>query len=329
MQTGAISVFGAMEIGMTLPKAIQAQIDAADALVEQMNGAPAPVETPAEPVEPSVAQQPPEVHVPQVTPAQQPQQHDEWQSRFHTLRGKYDAEVPRLSQQVRELQTAMQTLLAENERLKQAPAQAPANLVTDADREAFGTDLIDAMDRVAKQATSPVLQEVERLRQEKAQLEERLGSVNKEVAVSAQDRYQTKLTQLVPNWETVNQDQGFLVWLGQTDPVFGVARQAALDAAYGRLDAPATAAVFQAYLATTTPAAPVTAARQELQSQVAPSRSRVAAAPAADDGANKIWTDRDIQQFYTDVRKGAYTQAEADRIEDQINRAVAEGRFRA
>lgn len=312
---------------MTLPKAIQAQIDAADAIVEQMNGAPAPAETPAEAPEPQPAPQPPEVVVPQVVPAQQPQ-HDEWKSRFDTLRGKYDAEVPRLSQQVRELQTATQTLLAENERLKAERANAPANLVTDADREAFGADLIDAMDRVAKQATSPVLQEVERLWQEKSQLEERLGSVNKEVAVSAQDRYQTKLTQMVPNWETVNQDQGFLVWLGQTDPVFGVARQAALDAAYHRLDAVATAAVFQAYLATTTPAAPVTAARQELQSQVAPSRSRVAAAPAADDGANKIWTDRDIQQFYTDVRKGAYTQAEADRIEDQINRAVAEGRFR-
>lgn len=69
-------------------------------------------------------------------------------------------------------------------------------------------------------------------------------------------------------------------------------------------------------------------AKDELQSQVAPNRSRTAVAPTVDDGQNKVWTEAEIRQFYTDVRRNHYTQAETDRIENQINQAVAEGRVR-
>lgn len=313
---------------MTLPKAIQAQIEAADAQVEQMYGRqPDNTDTDNQNPEPQVDSKQPEANIPQVVQAPQPAV-DEWKPRFDTLQGKYNAEIPRLNQQVRETQHALQTLLEENARLKASHREPVNNLVTDADREAFGTDLVDVMGRVAKEATQPLRQELDRLNNEKAQLEAQLGHVNSEVQVSAADRFQTKLTQLVPNWETVNQDQRFLLWLGEQDPVFGVQRQAALDAAAGRNDAAATAAVFTTWLNTVTPPQTPTNPRQELQNQVAPSRSRVAAAPTADDGATQIWTEAQISNFYTEARRGRFDQAEADRIEAQINRAVSEGRVR-
>jgi hypothetical protein len=320
-------VFGAMEIGMALPKAIQAAIEAADAIVDQMNAVPPeaahPEDTPANP-DPVVEAEHVVAAVPEVVTPQQPQ-HNEWESRFNTLRGKYDAEVPRLSNQVRELNQAMQTLMQENERLK-TETKAKTNLVTDADKEAFGSDLVDLIDRAAKQATSDLREELAHVKAAKTELERRLGGVGEELSVSAQDRFQTKLTQMVPTWATVNSDHNFLLWCGQIDPVFGVPRQAALDSAAQRLDANAAAAVFQAYLNSLPK--PTNEVRKELQSQVAPNRSRTAVAPSSDETSNKVWTDGEIRQFYNEARRGSYTQAEVDRIEEQINRAVTEGRIR-
>lgn len=306
---------------MALPKAIQAQVEAADAIVEQMNGAPAAADTHQN--DEPIADAPASAAVPEVVT---PPQHNEWESRFNTLRGKYDAEVPRLSHQVRELNQTMQTLMDENARLKSESAKVKTNLVTDADKEAFGSDLVDLIDRATKQATAGFQQELAQIRAEKSELERRLGGVGEELTMSAQDRFQTKLTQMVPTWQAVNTNQNFLVWCGQVDPVFGVPRQAALDAAAERLDANAAASVFQAFLNTAQP--PANDVKKELQSQVAPNRSRTAQAPTADDGSNKVWNEAEIHQFYTDVRRNAYTQAEADRIETQINQAVAEGRVR-
>ena len=84
---------------MALPKAIQAQAEAADALVAQMNGEPANTDTPPQNNEPSPADPPPDNPPQNVSPEPQPQPvvpEETWQAKFFTLKGKYDAEVPRL-----------------------------------------------------------------------------------------------------------------------------------------------------------------------------------------------------------------------------------------
>nr|WP_314859317.1 hypothetical protein [uncultured Undibacterium sp.] len=98
-----------------------------------------------------------------------------------------------------------------------------------------------------------------------------------------------------------------------------------MDNAAQGLDAERAAIVFNAYKATLAPA-PRTPA-QQLASQVAPTRSRNTPVPAAGNSGT-IWTQRDIQSFYADLRRGHLDDAEASRIEQEIQLAVSEGRVR-
>jgi FtsZ-binding cell division protein ZapB len=315
---------------MTLPKAIQDQIEHADQIVAQLNGeAPAPADTPPQ-EEPQPTEPAPEVVVPKAEPAPvtTPPQPDVWETKYNVLQGKYNAEVPRLSQQVRELMQANQKLAEDMEALKTQRTTADQNsLVTDADKEAFGSDLVDLAERVARKNLLPLQQELAQLKEENNRLMQQVERTGHDVASTAMEAYTMNLTRLVPNWQDVNVDQGFLTWLGQIDPVFGVERQAALDRSLERMDATATAAVFNAYLASL-PQARKPDPKDELQRQVAPNRSRSAAAPVADDWSQKHWTEQEIHQFYMDQRRGVYSPAEADRISNEIDRAVAEGRIR-
>lgn len=313
-----------------LPKAIQQQVEEAEQMMASMtNGAPAPdADTRNEAQTPEHVSAEPKVEVSQATPAPAPQEPSPWENKYNVLRGKYDAEVPRLHDQIRELRQAHQQMMAEVERLKTQSAEQPS-LVTDADREAFGEDLVSLAERVAKQNLKPLQDKLAKLEAENASLHQSMARTEQEVQITSQDAYRNKLTALVPNWEAVNQDHGFLVWLGQTDPVFGVQRQEGLNRAYSNLDAHATAAIFNAYMQTVAPAAKPKSPKDELQSQVAPTRSRSVAAPVTDEWSSKIWTGREIEHFYNEQRRGAYTLADADRISNEIDRAVAEGRVRA
>lgn len=315
---------------MTLPKAIQAQVEAADQLVAQMNGeAPTPDVDTQHQIEAPEAPEPEEAPIPQAVATPAPPAPDPWETKYNVLRGKYDAEVPRMNQQLRELAQANQKLMEEMEALKnKRTTEASNSLVTDADKEAFGPDLVDLAERVARKNLMPLQEELARIREENATLRQQVERTGNDVQHTAQGAYFTRLTALVPEWQEMNEDQGFLQWLGQVDPVFGEERQAGLDRALARLDADATAAVFKTYQSTLAPQAKKPNPKDELQRQVAPTRSRVATTPAADDSSQKYWTEQEIYQFYDAQRRGAYTMAEADRIANEIDRAVAEGRIR-
>ena len=68
---------------------------------------------------------------------------ESFKQKYATLRGKYDAEVPRLHQQVKELTDQMNAIREEAEAAKKAEAEKPkekVSYVTDADREEYGDD---------------------------------------------------------------------------------------------------------------------------------------------------------------------------------------------
>lgn len=321
---------------MTLPAAVQANLDKANAIQAQMNAAPAgQADTPAEVLEPDPAPQP-EVEIPQATAPQPaepvPPVESDWERKYKVLQGKYNAEVPRLNEQVHQLQAAMAEM---QEQMKAAQKQRTdveaKSLVTDADREAFGADLVNLAERIAKQQLLPVQSELERANQVIEQLQTQLKRNTDEVQVTGQQSFLTGLAREVPEWEAMNEDAGFLAWLAQPDPVFGVERQTALDQAAASLNVKAAAAVFNAYKATIaaqTPAKPAKSPKDGLQSQVAPSRSRAGTAPESDPFAGKIWNDAEIRAFYAAKREGAYTPEQAARISAEIDRAAAEGRVR-
>lgn len=321
---------------MALPKAIQQQVEDADLLVQQMQGdkTVTPTETDPEPQDPPNNQQP-QASVSLETPPQpaEPLQDSKWESKYHTLKGMYDAEVPRLHNQVRELQTQMKELMdakAEAEaRAAQAQQEPVKSLITEQDKEAFGTDLIDLIERATESKVATFKTRESELINEINQLKSQLGSVSERQVVSDQDRFVFGLGQKVPDWEQLNVDAGFLAWLSEVDPVYGLPRQVALSNAYNALDVDRVANIFNTYKASVAPTKPVEKQpKPSLQSQVAPTRSRATSAPTATDANQKFWTSNEIEEFYSEWRRGYLDNDEAARLESEIHAAIAEGRVR-
>lgn len=325
-----------------LPRAVQRQADEVTRIEKELADRKAVPTS-----ETSETTPPPETPSPEVPPAPTPPPQPtpdvvaEWEQRYRTLKGKYEAEVPRLHQQVRDLTQSVQEL---TQRSQQPPTPAPETppqkkrLVTDKDAETFGPDLLDlikrqseeiAEDLVSKRSSS-LQNEIKRLETENQTLKAQLGDVSRNQETSAQENYLAKLTNVVPDWEQVNTDQRFLLWLGEVDPFTGLQRQAYLDDAFKALDVNRTAHLFNAWKQSVTPAAPAPVQQRqttELQRQVTPGKSKATPAPAADPNT-RIWTVNEIEQFYVEVRKGQHTPDEARRIENEINLAVSTGRVK-
>jgi hypothetical protein len=314
---------------MALPKAIQQQVEAADELVAQMNGQPTnpdpdpnpdpgPDPTP-DPQPQPVSQEPqPQPTIPEET----------WQAKFFTLKGKYDAEVPRLHAQVKELSTQVQQLITEAA-AKPAPTQEPAKtLITEQDKEAFGSDLLDLIDRATEQKIAGFREREVQLQAEIKELKGTVGKVDETIGANSKEIFIERLAKQVPDWEALNVDQGFLTWLAEVDPVYGLPRQAALNNAYESLDAARTANIFKQYKATVAPAPAQQNNRQQLSRQVAPTRSRTSPAPATSAADTRIYTQGEITQFYEEWRRGFLDENDAVRMEKEIHAAIAEGRVR-
>ena len=334
---------GAKEIEMALPKAVQHQLEEADRLVATINGDKTgedSSETNPENQEKDLLvnverqDNPPENVTPpdntvsqETTPQGVPE--EKWSHKYHTLKGMYDAEVPRLHSQVREMQTQIQQLIADKATVEARVAEVPkvSSLITDEDKEAFGPDLIDLIDRATEAKVSTLRDRESTLINEIKELKGQLGNVSERQVVSDKDRFLAGLGQQVSDWESLNVNPGFLEWLQQVDPVYGLPRHAALNNAYDQLDVARVANIFNAYKQTL-PQKPVAKNNQaELQRQVAPTRTRSGTPPTSSE-SDQYFTQGDIEQFYTDWRRGLYDDAEAASMEKQIHAAAAEGRIR-
>lgn len=334
---------------MALPKAVQDLAEQADRIVDQLSSDKTGEDpqgtdpetgtesTPKDPQDPQATQDPPadgndnstEAKPAPVVPEQT------WEQRYHTLKGMYDAEVPRMHGQVRELQQQMQQLMADKAAAEaQAKQQQPEpvkSLITDHDKEAFGTDLIDLIERATESKVSTLRDKEAKLLDRIAQLEGQLGDVSERQVVSDKDRFLMGLTQKVPDWEQLNTDPGFLQWLAEVDPVYGMPRQAALTSAYEVFDVARVSAVFNSYKLLIAPKQTEQAKAKpsdQLQRQVAPTRSRAGNTTVPNDSNTKIWTQAEIGSFYDEWRRGFLDNDEAARIEKEIAAASNEGRIR-
>lgn len=316
---------------MALPKAVQDQLDEAERLqsefVTAQAGEPETRDAQAEPVEaePEVETQEPETKPePVVT-------EETWEQRYKSYTGHYEAEMARAREAAQQAEERTRRLEAEMAELKnqftQKQQQTVSSLVTDDDVEAFGNDLIDLQKRVAKQtyleAKQEFAQERKQLEAEIAALRGEVTGVNERVAGSDYDRFLNKVTQVVPDWEQINANQGFLRWLGEVDPMLGKPRQALMDEAAGAMDANRVSAIFTAYK--TLVSKPTSKPSTDLQRQVSPSKT-ASSATSVEPTNTTVWSQRDIQRFYQDVAQGHISAERAVQIEAELNAAVAEGR---
>lgn len=326
---------------MSLPKQIQDLADEAERLTQEMAAEPAPEEPQATEEIPGEPGQEPSGEVePQPTPEPEPAPQPEtfkgddaetWKKRYQTLQGMFNAEIPRLTAKITDLERQLETKAAAPE-----PKPAPIPTVTDKDVEAFGSDLIDLIKRQAGDTLAAAQSDFDaRLAAKDAELAELRSQVSSVVDTqgnTALANYFADLATLVPDYEAVNVNPVFLDWLSQVDDVAGVPRQHFLNSAYEARDVQRTARLFNLFKNQTgKPPAPQAQAKEpppELQRQVAPSGSRASSTPA--DSTTKIWSMREVDKFYRDVSKGLYRgkSDEQARIEAEIDLAVSQGRLR-
>lgn len=375
-----------------LPKSVQKQIDEANRIAKEVY-AEKPDEQPADGEEkpeeatsaPESNDQPkggdpvsasgPETSEPtEETPAQssadpkarQSEQPGEgWEQRYKVLQGKYNAEVPRLQKENREMQDQLremrqrlndtQGMIAALQKRGEDPQTQPKSeskeldQISDEEIREFGPDLKDFIERVARVAVMPKLQEALGERDKKfQQLEQRTTSLAQHDQQTARERFFSQLNDEIPGWENQNEDPQFLDWLEQRDPYAGRTRMELLTEAYQKLDTPRVIAFFKGFqsenAAVTPPASdaapaqegseePKQESRQKLDEYVAPGTPKTGTAGAPDGSGKRVWTRKDISDFYRQrnefVRRGRKMPEELLKLERDLHKAQQEGRIQA
>lgn len=318
---------------MSLPKQVQQQLEEVERLEAMAQGQdpdaspespqdpppaePAPAEETAPPAQPAAE-----------TPPEAPQD-DKWEQRYRSLQGTFRADQERSRAEIAALTRQVETLTAQLADREQ-PARKPGKtLVTDKDVEDFGPELLDVIRRQAEVVAEERLVEVNA---ENARLREQLMSVTDRQGLSDRQVFFGQLASLVPDYEDVNLDQGFIDWLAETDPLSGLPRQAYLNDAFEKMDARRTATLFNSYKQSVAPPeipTPAPPARNGLERHVAPTtaRSTTVVPPAAQ---TRIWTTAEVDRFYRDCTSGKYNGRDAERaqIETEIDAAMMSGRVR-
>ena len=304
-----------------LPRAVREAEELADRLQKELieqSQAPEAPEQPAPPQEAAPEQTPEqtpngsEQPAPVVNAQPQPQPED-LEHRYKVLQGKYNAEVPRLSSENKELRTRLQTLEQQLEEMKAAVPKA--SLVKPEEIEEYGEGLIDVARRIAREELAAKEQEIEKLKAE-------INSIKSVTTKTVENDFFKTLGEMVPDWQQMNTDEGFLKWLDQVDELTGEQRIQLLSKAEAQRDAVRAAKFFQAFKKESSTWA--AKSQDALAAQVVPPASPAPNTPQA----KRIWTRGEIQQFYDRMRRGTVTDQEAIAIEADINAALVEGRIR-
>lgn len=329
---------------MALPKQVQAQLAEVEELEKTLTAQKEPKKKKAK--EPEVSEELPEDTEAEVTveaeEAVEPEEAkpadtsptdvaDEFEQKYKTLRGKYDAEVPRLHQQVKDLQAKLTDLVKAQEEKPKEPTKPKEKVsyVTDADRAEFGEELIDVQRRVAREVSQDYEDRFEQQEAIIAELQKQLKQTGSQVGEMS---FAQKLTQLVPDFADVDKDERWVAWLNEYDPMVRGPRRDQAAAAFNAGDADAVAHYVKLWKSTLEPTVPQErkTRQAELEKQVAPNRTANSASTKSVGKDVKIYSEREITNAWNKIRslntRNMYD--EASKLEAEITAAYLEGRVR-
>lgn len=364
-----------------LPKSVRKQIEAANKLAAEISnavqgGTPAPAKEEGQPApaaadaappkggDPSsqpapASKEAPAASSPAPAPQPEPPKVEDFQQKYNVLRGKYDAEVPRLHAQihdltdaVRDLRQQLSNVQAEAEMLKAArgkPADAGATGEVSPDEiRQFGPDLHDFIRRTAASVAASQVAEVKQTVESKLKrTDEVVAHVADTTAKTAREKLLEQLTAAVPGWSEQNTDPAFLQWLEGEDMFSGEKRGKLLTQAYRRNDAQRVIAFFTGFqrenaAASSPPSASAAPAQQEPPAQnagpqrklddfVAPGTPKTGSAGAPDGSGKRVWTRASIAAFYrkrTDLlKRGKPLPPDLVKQEQDLQSAMRDGRI--
>lgn len=319
---------------MALPKQVEAQLKELEAIEAQLSAAqnPAPQEPVApaepeksEPAKDSVEQKPEAAP----KPVEAEPSDDKWEQKYRTLKGMYDAEVPRLHAQVKELTSRMDQMARVQQEAPKPEVKpaAPTKLVTDDDVQTFGEDLIEVQRKVAREVAQEFRADLDALRAENEELRKQMATTGTKVSEASFDQ---QLHRLVPDFAQINVDPKWIEWLDEIDPMIRAPRKTIAQEAFARGDADGVAYYVDMFRKSVAPAEqPKNDRAAELERQIQPKRS--ASAPTKGSPSGRTFTTADVETMFQKVRQlGASGRLEeARKLEAEIDSAYMEGRVTA
>ena len=333
---------------MALPKQVQQQLDEVEELEKQLEAQGEEVEAKPEVKKKKTSKkakaEDTEVEVTDDEPIEEPvaveatpaddsieEVSESFKQKYATLRGKYDAEVPRLHQQVKELTDQMNAIREEAQAAKKAEAEKPkekVSYVTDADREEYGDDLIDFQRRVAKEVSQDYEERFEQQSRVIQDLQSKISNTDSQVGEVG---FTQKLNALVPEFDQLDNDERWVAWLNEIDPMTRGPRRDQAQAAFNSGDAEAVAHYVSLFRGSVEPVANGKSDRQtELEKQVTPSRSASTVASKSSNNSSKIYSEKELDRGWTKIRdlnsQGKYDDAE--KLEAELTVAYMEGRVK-
>ena len=331
---------------MALPRQVQAQLDEVVELEKTLNAQPDGKKK-KKAKEPNVSEASPEdteaevsvdteeaVTPDEVTPADTSPTDvaDEFEQKYKTLRGKYDAEVPRLHAQVKDLTAKMNNLTETLSAKPKEPTKPKEKVsyVTDADRAEFGEELIDVQRRVAKEVSQDYEDRFDQQQTVIDQLQSQLKKTGSQVGDMS---FAQRLASVVPDFASIDNDERWVAWLNEYDPMLRGPRRDQAAAAFNNGDVEAVSHYVTLWKDSLGPAeAGERQIRQaELEKQVAPNRSATTASTKSVGKEAKIYSEREIQSAWNRVRtlNTRHKYDEATKLEADITTAYLEGRVRS
>ena len=333
-----------------LPPVVKAAAKRAQELQDQILNPPAEIP----PAEGTVSADPISTEVPiaESPPAEAPpveatptEGTEYWEHKYKTMKGRYDAEIPRLKNQLNDMSSQINNLnglLANVNRAAPPPQQSftPQQIEISAEEiEEYGEDFTDFASRIAAREAQKVASS---FAQKLEQLEGQVNGVNGTIIQDARERLFNTMDTEIPNWREINNAPEFIDWLQLTDQYSGAIRHNLLKAALEQNSFPRVAAFFKGFIAelaaTRNPQqgepgqtggdAPQ---KTPLEQFAAPGRAKsTAATPPPVPKAKPFITSAEISAFYRDVAANKWKGREAEklRIEAEFIEAGREGRVR-
>jgi hypothetical protein len=257
----------------------------------------------------------------------------DYEQKYKTLKGKYDKEVPTLSNDVRALKDQVFSFLES----QQGKPDADENIQAEIDSTNEEIKELEAtlVETLGEDVASTVRSLIDLKSKEVAS--EIVKPVQKEVTSAKEDQFATKQedmfkvidSEVDADWRTLmaGEDQEFIDFLGTKgkDGIFTYGEM--LAKANGDWDPKAVSKVLNEYLGTEAAEVDEPAPKVPKKKNIAPKRSTKTTPPQ---GEEKIqWTASSLAQFKKDDREGKLSDEESTRLWEDLLAAPSEGRYNA
>ena len=257
---------------------------------------------------------------------------DSYRDRYMTLQGKYNAEVPRLQQQLQDMTSKVRDL--ETRLSQQGDAKTPSSQEPGSNKETSSFDLDEVGEygddfRKMGETLLAVQKENAQLRDQLQSLGQSFQQTQTQTAHNSYlDRVAGQLSKVGQDLQQLNRDPKLLDWLKQPDGMSGQTRHDSLRKAQAAQDVDLTIKIFRAFLGDS----PTHQQAKQHMPNVQPPQHNTGSDISPQQGQQgRMWSRSDISQFYRDKTLGKYGGEEgrkrAAAIEADIFAAQREGRI--